>query len=171
MARIPQAAPETETSRGSSANVRRIMSMAGSGKRTRGFIHSAVSGKALGLAVALSLGVVAGCEKDTAPPPLPDPKPSAQDAANLQLEPEAEAPEEEASATAKGPKRHKPRGPSLAACCKALQQNSASAPPTVQGYYLQAAVACQAALQAGATSVVPSIKSALKNAKMPPGCL
>ena len=131
------------------------------------------SGLALTLLfTGLGLGAT-GCEKDTPPPPLPTSEPPKKDTANLEREPEPDAGPEDDAGTPKPKKSGKPgkKGPSLAACCKALEQNIQSAPPSMQGYYAQAAAACQMALQAGATSVVPSIKSALKNAKMPEGCL
>ncbi len=123
------------------------------------------------LLAGLGMGTT-GCEKGTPPPPLPDSEPEKKDAAALELEPEPDAGTEDAGAPTprKGGKPGK-KGPSLAACCKALEQNVASAPPSMQGYYVQAAAACQMAVQAGATSVVPSIKTALQNAKMPAGCL
>jgi hypothetical protein len=114
-----------------------------------------------------------GCEKDTPPPPLPTTEPVKKDSAALELEPEPDAGVEDAGTPPprKGKGTPGKSGPSLAACCKALEQNVASAPPSMQGYYVQAAAACQMAVQTGATSVVPSIKAALKNAQMPAGCL
>lgn len=122
------------------------------------------------LLAGLGLGTVA-CEKDTPPPPLPDAEPVKKDAAPLELEPEPDAGTEDAAAPAPKKGGTGKKGPSLAACCKALEQNVASQPPSMQGYYAQAAAACHLALQTGATGVVPSIKAALKNAQMPPGCL
>ncbi len=116
---------------------------------------------------------VTGCEKNAAPPPLPATEVVKKDAAALELEPEPDAGIEDAAAPKPRTGGGKPgkKGPSLAACCKALEQNVASAPPSMQGYYVQAAAACHMAVQAGATNVVPSIKAALQNAQMPAGCL
>jgi len=109
----------------------------------------------IGTGAFLALSLVAliaasGCKEDP-PPPLPEAK-TAPTPTTLELEvPEEDGGAEEEVAKPKGKGVRKPSGP-LAACCAALRQNAASAPPETQGHMLNAAAACDAANKAGGTS-------------------
>lgn len=91
-----------------------------------------------------------GCKSNEAPPPLPAAKPvPTPSVANI-------APEVEEDAGTK-PEEKKPTGKGggsggggvLGACCKALRQNAASAPPETAGHLLNAATLCDAANKQG----------------------
>jgi hypothetical protein len=65
----------------------------------------------------------------------------------------------------------KPRQ-SLKACCAALRQNAANAPPPNDQYMLSAALVCDGAAASGAVagSIVTQLQAALKGAGMPAAC-
>ncbi len=126
---------------------------------------------ALGLLVPIVVGW-SGCKKEEPPPPLPSAEPATTPSAPLQLTLE-DAGEEDADAEA-GPKKGGPYKPaaSLKACCSALAQNAANAPPPTNMYMMQAAAACNAAVAQGKDkgSVVAIVRGALKGAGMPAAC-
>ena len=114
---------------------------------------------------------VSGCKKEEPPPPLPTAAPVATaPPAPLQLKPEDAGmpkPAESAKPTGTG---HGTAG-GLSACCAALQQNAASAPAPTNGYMLQAAAACKAAVAAGNTAgIAAMIRGLLQGAGMPSSC-
>jgi hypothetical protein len=122
---------------------------------------------AVGLVVSLA-AVGYGCKKDEPPPPLPSaaPAPSPTPTAALELEPEDAGivdAADDADAAKKGGGGN-PAG--LLACCKALEQNAASAPEPNKTYMLQAAAGCKVAAAAGQTGAV---QAALRGAGLP-GC-
>jgi hypothetical protein len=117
----------------------------------------------------LALGGAA-CQKDEPPPPLPAPK---------AVEPVAEAPLELKPVDAGAPVVPKPApktgtraSGSLTACCAALRQNAANAPPPTKDYMLYAAGACDLAATQGKdkASAVGVIRAALKGAGLPADC-
>ncbi len=119
------------------------------------------------LCAALAVGATLGCKKEEEPPPpLPEAKPAATpETLELEIPEEDAGEEEEPKKTGTGVR--KPKG--LAACCAALRQNAASAPPETQGHMLNAAAACDAANAAGAGSVA-GLSALLRGAKMPAAC-
>lgn len=130
-----------------------------------------LSATILGLLVPLGLTVFTGCEEDEPPPPLPAAETEDQPTAPLVLEAE-DAGEEEEDAGKKvvgGP--FKPKS-NLTACCNALQQNAASAPPPTNAYMIQAAALCHGLAQQGKdkASAGAAILGALKGANMPAQC-
>lgn len=123
------------------------------------------------LALALPLALV-GCKEDEAPPPLPAaPAPSAPaPTAELVVEEEA-LPEDDSKPTAvKGGGKGKPAS-SLKACCAALHQNAANAPPPNDGYLKTAASMCDGMVAAGQTAgAAAALQSALRGAGLPSAC-
>jgi hypothetical protein len=61
---------------------------------------------------------------------------------------------------------------SLKACCVALRQNAANAPPPNDQYMLTAAAICDGAVASGQVggSIVAQLQAALKGAGMPSAC-
>lgn len=121
-------------------------------------------------ALALPLAL-AGCKEDEAPPPLPAPAPQAAPApATLVV---AEPPLEE---TEDKPATGKTGGsgkaaPSMKACCAALHQNAANAPPPNDGYLKTAAAMCDGMAAAGQTAgATAALQAALKGAGLPSAC-
>ncbi len=126
---------------------------------------------ALSLLVCLAALGASGCKNEDPPPPLPEPKPAATPT-TLQLEaPEEDAgkEEEEPKKVGKGVKRAS--GP-LAACCSALRQNAANAPPETKGHMLNAAAACDAANAAGGgkSGFLGALSGLLGGAGIPAAC-
>ncbi len=119
-----------------------------------------------GLALATS-----GCQKDEAPPPLPTPKPAPTPTV-AQLVPEDEEEEEEVEEPKAATKRtgSKAAAGPLTACCQALRQNAANAPPETKGHMLTAAAACEAANAQGNAGFLGGLNALLKGANMPPAC-
>ncbi len=116
-------------------------------------------------------GIAVGCQKDEAPPPLPTPKPAPTPTV-AQLVPEEDEEEEEveeAKPTTRRTTGGKAAGP-LTACCQALRQNAANAPPETKGHMLTAAAACEAANASGNTGFLGGLNTLLKGANMPPAC-
>src|SRR5688572_10476605 len=110
---------------------------------------------------------LAGCKKDEPPPPLPEAPKAAEPAPpapTLNLVPEdAGKPPEPADK----PKATAPKASGgLSACCKALRQNAASAPPPNDGYLKYAADVCDMAAKSGQdkASIIGSIRATLKGA-------
>ncbi|MCB9576774.1 MAG: acyltransferase [Polyangiaceae bacterium] len=127
----------------------------------------------LGLLLPVTVVSYAGCKKEEPPPPLPSAAPVSTPSAPLELAIEDAGDEGDADAEA-GPKKtgpYKP-APSLKACCNALAQNAANAPPPTNAYMLQAAAACNAAVAQGKSSgsVLAVVRGALKGAGMPAAC-
>lgn len=108
------------------------------------------------LPLALVFGAVVstatGCKQDEAPPPLPTAKP-VETPAIATIVPEDDETEEETSEEVKKTGKAG-SGSSLSKCCSALRQNAANAPPETKGHMESAAAACDAAVKAGASSVV-----------------
>ena len=113
-----------------------------------------------------------GCKKEEPPPPLPaataEPAPTVEQLVLAEEDAGADA-EEDSGKKPTGP--WKP-GPSLKACCNALQQNAASAPPPNNAYMMQAAATCHAlvAQGKGRGTILGAIRAALKGAGMPSAC-
>ena len=62
-------------------------------------------------------------------------------------------------------------GPGIAACCSALQQNAASAPPQFKGAYIAAAGLCQSAVSnSQGRAALAGIRAALGAASVPSTC-
>jgi hypothetical protein len=122
---------------------------------------------ALWCSLLLAVATTTGCKKEEEPPPpLPEAKPAATpETLELEIPEEDAGEEEEPKKTGTGKAR--PRG--LAACCAALRQNAASAPPESKGHMLNAAAACDAANAAGAGTVA-GLAGLLRGAKMPSAC-
>ncbi len=131
------------------------------------------------LGVLAPLVMAGGCDrcskpKDEAPPPLPPTTASvtATPTTTLTIEDAGEAVSDAADAdAAKKPGPYVPAA-SLKACCAALAQNAANAPPPTSVYLLQAAAACNAAVAQGKdkASVIGIVSGALKGAGMPGAC-
>lgn len=120
------------------------------------------------LGALLLLGAASGCQNKETPPPLPTAKPPAT-ASTVVLTP----PEDEDAGAVKKPVKKGTGSPGgLAACCKALRQNAASAPPETQGHMLNAAAACDAANATGVGKAVfgGQLSGLLRGAGMPPAC-
>lgn len=129
---------------------------------------------ALGLMLPLGVALYSGCKKDEPPPPLPSAAPATTPSAPVVLEVEdagddGDADDGDASDAKKGVGVP---AASLKACCNALAQNAASAPPPTNMYMMQAAAACNAAVAQGKdkASVVGIVSGALKGAGMPAAC-
>ncbi|MEZ4226932.1 MAG: hypothetical protein R3B13_38680 [Polyangiaceae bacterium] len=135
-------------------------------------LRSLLAPVGLGLMLSASSVIYTGCKKDEPPPPLPSSEPAAAPSAPLQLAIEDAGPEADADADAAKPKGPYKPAASLKACCAALAQNAASAPPPTNMYMLQAAAACNAAVAQGKDkgSVVAVVQGALKGAGMPAAC-
>jgi hypothetical protein len=122
------------------------------------------------LALPVAAFAFSSCKSNEAPPPLPVAKPApAPSVANI-------APEEEAAdaGTQKAEKKVTSKGGggsggALGACCKALRQNAASAPPETQGHLLNAATMCDAANKQGLGKATGFL-SALGGASIPTAC-
>ncbi|MBK7581481.1 MAG: acyltransferase [Myxococcales bacterium] len=113
----------------------------------------------------------AGCKKEEPPPPLPSAAPASTPSAPLVLEVEDAGDDGDAAdADADAKKGTYVPSASLKACCNALAQNAASAPPPTNMYMMQAAAACNAAVAQGKTSVAGIVSGALKGASMPAAC-
>jgi hypothetical protein len=112
-----------------------------------------------------------GCKKDEAPPPLPSAAPVAANTAPLELKPEDAGvkPPEAGPAPKKGGGS---RSGGLSACCAALAQNATMAPPTTNGYMLQAAALCQSMAAQGKdkAAVGGLLLGALQGAGLPSAC-
>ena len=124
------------------------------------------------VSLVLTTWVVTGCKKDEPPPPLPSAAPIATaPPAPLQLRPEdagVKAPPHDAG---KKVGKGGPGGGGLGPCCKALEQNAASAPPPNNGYMLQAAQMCKALNAQGAPkTAVNSLLGLLRGAGLPAAC-
>lgn len=123
------------------------------------------------LPLALVFGAVVstatGCKQDEAPPPLPTAKP-VETPAIATIVPEDEETEEEV--TSEEPKKGGKAGggSALSKCCAALRQNAANAPPETKGHMESAAAACDAAVKAGASSVLGVVSRF--GVKVPPVC-
>lgn len=137
------------------------------------FLRSLLAPLGLGLIVPAAALLSPGCKKDEPPPPLPSSEPVAAPSAPLELAIEDAGLDGDADAEA----GKKPTGPykpaaSLKACCNALSQNAASAPPPTNMYMMQAAAACHAAVAQGKDkgSVIGIVQGALKGAGMPGAC-
>jgi hypothetical protein len=121
------------------------------------------------ISALLLFGAASGCQNKETPPPLPTAKP-ATTPSTLKLE----APKEE---DAGGPKKTVKKGGgksqgTLGACCAALRQNAAGAPPETAGHMQNAAAACDAANATGAgkAGFAGVLGGLLKGAGMPPAC-
>ncbi len=114
------------------------------------------------------------CKKDEPPPPLPAAPVAAEPAAAeapLQLVPEdAGKPPEPADSKPKATGAKASSG--LGACCKALRQNAASAPPPNDGYMKYAADLCDTMAKSGQgkDTIVGAVRTALKGAGLPADC-
>lgn len=127
----------------------------------------------LGSALAVCCLALAapGCKQDEAPPPLPEAKP-APTPTTLELAPpeeeDAGAEEEKPKPTGKGGAK---AGGALSACCAALRQNAASAPPETAGHMLNAASLCDAANATGTKAgFLATLGGLLKGAGIPAAC-
>lgn len=128
----------------------------------------------LGLTIPLSLVFYGGCKKDEPPPPLPSAAPATTPSAPVELAVEDSGPdvEDASDADADAKKVTGPAGPSMKACCNALAQNAASAPPPTNMYMQAAAAACSAAVAQSKDKATISgiVAGALKGAQMPAAC-
>lgn len=124
------------------------------------------------LMLALSLPLaLAGCKEDEAPPPLPTPAPQAapEPATLVVAEPPLEETEDKPAAGKTGGTGK--AAPSLKACCAALHQNAANAPPPNDGYLKTAAAMCDGMVAAGQTAgAAAALQAALKGAGLPSAC-
>ena len=137
-------------------------------------IKRALAPIGLGLLAPVLLTAYMGCKKDEPPPPLPSAAPEETAAAPLELEPEDAGPEDadaDADKPKKGGKGVRRKG-GLAACCSALKQNAANAPPPTNLYLMQAAAICSSLNAQGKdkASAAGSIAGALKGAGLPAAC-
>ena len=112
-----------------------------------------------------------GCKKDEPPPPLPSAAPQATPPPQpVELQPIAEAaPDAGVVPEAKKAVGGGAKPVSLSACCAALEQNAASAPPENAVYWKQAAAFCKAQGSVNPT-VVNIIAGMLKGAGLPASC-
>lgn len=127
----------------------------------------------LGLTLPLSAVLYGGCKKDEPPPPLPSAAPATTPSAPLVLEVEDAGDDGDAAdGDADGPKGPFKPAASMKACCNALSQNAASAPPPTNMYLLSAAAACNAAVVQGKdkSTISGIVAGALKGAGMPAAC-
>lgn len=128
----------------------------------------------LGLTLPLSMVLYAGCRKDEPPPPLPSAAPATTPSAPVELAVEDSGPdvEDASDADADAKKGTGVPASSMKACCNALAQNAASAPPPTNMYMQAAAQACTAAVaQSKDKSTISGIVSGmLKGAAMPAAC-
>jgi hypothetical protein len=128
----------------------------------------------LGLTLPLSMVLYAGCKKDEPPPPLPSAAPATTPSAPVELAVEDAGPDVEDAADADADAKKGVGVPtsSMKACCNALAQNAASAPPPSNMYMQAAAAACQTAVaQSKDKSTISGIVSGmLKGAQMPAAC-
>ncbi len=141
-------------------------------KNRPSFLKSLIAPLGLGLLIPAGGLLAPGCKKDEPPPPLPSSEPVAAPSAPLELTIEDAGPEADADADVKKKRGPYKPAPSLKACCSALAQNAASAPPPTNAYMLQAAAACNAAVAQGKSSgsVLAVVRGALKGAGMPSAC-
>jgi hypothetical protein len=128
----------------------------------------------LGLTIPLSAAFYGGCKKDEPPPPLPSAAPATTPSAPVELAVEDAGPDVEDASDADADAKKGVGVPtsSMKACCTALAQNAASAPPPSNLYMQYAAQACTAAVaQSKDKSTITGIVSgALKGAQMPAAC-
>jgi hypothetical protein len=122
------------------------------------------------LALALPLAL-AGCEKDEPPPPLPAAPAASAPAPQTELVLEEEAlPEDDSKPEVKTGGTARPAA-SLRACCAALHQNAANAPPPNDGYLKTAASMCDGMVAAGQTAgAAATLQAALRGAGLPSAC-
>jgi hypothetical protein len=129
---------------------------------------------ALGLTIPLTAALYAGCKKEEPPPPLPSAAPATTPSAPVELVVEDAGPdvEDAADADADAKKVTGQPGASMKACCNALAQNAASAPPPTNMYMQAAAQACTTAVaQSKDKSTISGIVAGmLKGAQMPAAC-
>ncbi len=113
---------------------------------------------------------VPGCKKDEPPPPPPTATAEPTQETELALEPEDAG--VDADADAKKVVGKGTPAPSLKACCNALAQNAASAPPPNNVYMTQAAAVCHSMVAQGQGSgtILGAVRGALKGAGMPSAC-
>jgi hypothetical protein len=115
----------------------------------------------------------AGCKKDEPPPPLPSAAPATTPSAPVELVVEDAGEDvEDASDASDAKKGVGVPTSSMKACCNALAQNAASAPPPTNMYMQAAAAACSTAVaQSKDKSTISGIVSGmLKGAQMPAAC-
>jgi hypothetical protein len=128
----------------------------------------------LGLMIPVCPVLYAGCKKDEPPPPLPSAAPATTPSAPVELAVEDAGPDvdEAGDADADAPKGPFKSAPSMKACCNALSQNAASAPPPTNMYMMTAAAACNAAVAQGKdkSTITGIVSGALKGAGMPAAC-
>jgi hypothetical protein len=129
---------------------------------------------ALGFAIpAVLFGGCNRCNPDKDPEPLPEAATTTeQPETSLVIEDAGEDVEDasDADADAKPPTGKPP--PNLKACCQALSQNAASAPPPMNLYLQQAADACLTAVAQGKdkSTISGIVSGMLKGAQMPAAC-
>ena len=125
----------------------------------------------LALAALVPALASTSCKKDKPPPPLPSAEPVKEPSAPVVLEIEEPAVPDAGDDAAKKVGKYRP-GASLKACCNALSQNAANAPPPTNAYMLQAAAACHAAVAQGKDkgSIIAVVRGALRGAGMPGAC-
>jgi hypothetical protein len=126
------------------------------------------------LVPAVLFGGYNRCNPNKDPEPLAEAStiPSSQPETSLVIEDAGEDVEDAADADADAKKVTGVPGPNLKACCNALAQNAASAPPPMNLYMQQASAACLAAVAQGKdkTAITSIVQGALKGANMPAAC-
>jgi hypothetical protein len=130
------------------------------------------------VAVVFVLSSLTGCKKkeeEPPPPPIPAAAPAPPPApvpVVVEVDAGPVAGPDAAVNLKKAGKGALPDPSGLHACCTALEQNAASMPAPNNGFALQAAALCKAAVAAGAGKggVMTQIAAAMKGANLPPAC-
>jgi hypothetical protein len=130
---------------------------------------------ALTLGFLIPVALFGGCNRcnpDKDPEPLPEAATTEQPETSLVIEDAGEDVEDASDADADAKPIPGRPAPNLKACCDALSQNAASAPPPMNLYMQQAADACRTAIAQGKdkSTISGIISGMLKGAQMPAAC-